>query len=30
MSEQVAIEFKNVSRVFSVQQDKLVGSVKSR
>src|ERR1051325_7201174 len=29
MSEQVAIEFKNVSRVFSVQQDKLVGSVKA-
>src|SRR5919197_1130144 len=29
MSEQFAIEFKNVSRVFSVQQDKLVGSVKA-
>jgi putative spermidine/putrescine transport system ATP-binding protein len=29
MSEQVAIEFKNVSRVFSVQQDKLVGSVRA-
>lgn len=29
MSEQVAIEFKNVSRVFSVQQDKLVGSLKA-
>src|SRR6266498_1433676 len=29
MSEQVAIEFKNVSRVFSVQQDKMVGSVKA-
>jgi len=29
MSEQTAIEFKNVSRVFSVQQDKLVGSLKA-
>ena len=29
MSEQAAIEFKNVSRVFSVQQDKLVGSLKA-
>src|SRR5689334_2785289 len=29
MSEQLAIEFKNVSRVFSVQQDKLVGSVRA-
>src|SRR5512133_3882253 len=29
MSEQVAIEFKNVSRVFSVQQDKLVGSIRA-
>jgi len=29
MSEQVAIEFKHVSRVFFVQQDKLVGSVKA-
>jgi putative spermidine/putrescine transport system ATP-binding protein len=29
MSEHVAIEFKNVSRVFSVQQDKLVGSIKA-
>src|SRR5690349_22753076 len=29
MSEPVAIEFKNVSRVFSVQQDKLVGSVRA-
>src|ERR1044071_6751822 len=29
MSEHPAIEFKNVSRVFSVQQDKLVGSVKA-
>src|ERR1043165_197322 len=29
MSEQVAVEFKNVSRVFTVQQDKLVGSVKA-
>jgi len=27
MSEQAAIEFKNVSRVFSVLQDKLVGSL---
>jgi putative spermidine/putrescine transport system ATP-binding protein len=29
MSEQAAIEFKNVSRVFSVLQDKLVGSLKA-
>src|SRR5512132_1165658 len=29
MSEQLAVEFKNVSRVFSVQQDKLEGSVKA-
>ncbi len=29
MSEQVAIEFKVSSRVFSVQQDKLVGSLKA-
>src|ERR1044071_4030221 len=29
MSEPAAIEFKNVSRIFSVQQDKLVGSLKA-
>ena len=29
MSEQAAIEFKNVSRVFTVLQDKLVGSLKA-
>ena len=29
MSEQLAVEFKKVSRVFSVQQDKLVGAVKA-
>src|SRR5512141_1268975 len=29
MSEHAAIEFKNVSRVFSVQQDKLVGALKA-
>ena len=29
MSEQVAVEFKNVSRVFTVQQDKMMGSVRA-
>ncbi|HLO32498.1 MAG TPA: ABC transporter ATP-binding protein [Anaerolineales bacterium] len=29
MSEPVAVEFKNVSRVFSVQQDQAVGSVRA-
>jgi putative spermidine/putrescine transport system ATP-binding protein len=29
MSEPLAVEFKNVSRVFSVQQDKAVGSVRA-
>ena len=29
MSDRIAIEFKNVSRVFSVKQEKLIGEVKA-